>query len=190
LALLAISVLRPGTAVFGADEPIHECRDADGNVVYQGEPCPKPPPVAPIAPGAPAKAKPKTPAKPKTQTIPAMPSKPTRPKPPMTRPIPKVEPAGWDTPERALQTFVAAVQAGDRSLVLSCLTSSALTDLGPDADALSMDTLRATVGTFTGFAPEGDVGPFFSIRASRAGTRPKWIFLERTGSGGWKIGVF
>ena len=40
------------------------------------------------------------------------------------------------------------------------------------------------------FVYQGDLGPFWSIRALRAGMRPKWIFFERTGSGEWKIGAF
>jgi hypothetical protein len=50
-----------------------------------------------------------------------------------------------------------------------------------------MDNLRKTVDAFTGYVPEGDLGPYWSIRAQRGGSRPKWIFFERTGSGDWKI---
>ena len=52
-----------------------------------------------------------------------------------------------------------------------------------------MEELRQTVSSFTGYVTEGDLGPFWSIRALRAGVRPKWIFFERTGSGAWKIGA-
>jgi hypothetical protein len=89
-----------------------------------------------------------------------------------------------------LRTFVGAVTAGDRSAALSCLTSSALIELGPDAESLPMDELRKTVSSFTGYVDEGDVGPFWSIRALRAGMRPKWIFLEETARGDWKISSF
>ena len=85
---------------------------------------------------------------------------------------------------------MGAVKSGDRALVLSCLTNSALADLGPDVDELPLGDLQATVGSFTGYVVEGDLGPFWSVRALRAGARPKWIFLERTGSGDWKIGAF
>jgi hypothetical protein len=91
------------------------------------------------------------------------------------------------TPEKTLQTFVEAVKAGDRTLVLSCLTASALADLGPEPPELPMEMLRKTVDSFTGYVAEGDLGPFWSIRALRYGMRPKWIFFERTGSGDWKI---
>ena len=53
-----------------------------------------------------------------------------------------------------------------------------------------MDDLRKTVSSFTGYVNEGDVGPFWSIRALRTGTRPKWIFLEQTPRGDWKISAF
>jgi hypothetical protein len=98
--------------------------------------------------------------------------------------------ARWTSPQRSLQTFVGAVKTGDRDLVLSCLTSSALADLGPDVDELPLRQLQATVGSFTGYVVEGDVGPYWSVRALREGSRPKWIFLERTGYGEWKIGAF
>ena len=85
---------------------------------------------------------------------------------------------------------VAGEAAGDRDLVLSCLTSEALADLGPDPPDVPLDRLQQTVGSFTGFVAEGDLGPFWSIRAQRGAQRPKWIFFQRTGSGEWKIGVF
>jgi hypothetical protein len=151
---------------------IHECTDAKGQVVYQDEPCldvvtvapkhqaaPKPPPAAPAA---------------RART----------PEPPPSRG--PVE-ARWATPEKTLKTFVGAVTAGDRALVLACLTSSALADLGPNVDAIPLEKLRETVNSFTGYVAEGDLGPFWSIRAKRAGLRPKWIFFERTGAGEWKI---
>jgi hypothetical protein len=93
----------------------------------------------------------------------------------------------WATPESTLRTFIGAVNAGDRALAVSCLTSFALSDLGPEPDDLPLDDLRETVGSFTGYVAEGDLGPFWSIRALREGARPKWIFFERTGAGEWKI---
>lgn len=194
-----------------ADEPskIYECRDANGNVVYLDEPCLDTPVAAPKPPAA---AKAKGAAKPKAGTKPTAATK----LPPATKPqrVPEawvvVTPeagafrpsrgpaerarggpadAQWATPEKTLQTFVGAVKAGDRALVLSCLTSGALADLGPDADGLPLEKLRETVGSFTGYVAEGDLGPYWSIRALRAGTRPKWIFFERTWDGAWKIGA-
>jgi hypothetical protein len=88
-----------------------------------------------------------------------------------------------------LKTFVAAIQAGDRPLIISCLTDSALADWGPGEEELPLDKLRETVGSFTGYVSEGNLGPYWSIRALRAGMRPKWIFFERTGDGEWKIGA-
>ena len=166
--------------VYAAEEPskIYECKDAKGNVVYQGEPCDEPAPAVREPPPA---AKPAAKATPKAKAGPA--AKAT------VRRAPPVDAKGA-TPESVLLTFVAAVKAGDRVKALSCLTSSALAQLGPSAVALPMDALQKTVGSFTGYVSEGDVGPFWSIRALRAGTRPKWVFLEKTARGDWKIGAF
>lgn len=156
--LLALRLLTP------TDEgKIYECTDAWGVVVYQGEPCLE---VAPKPPHT---------------------SKLRRAAPPPAPPPPGRVDARWSTPEKTLETFVGAVTAGDRALVLACLTSSALADLGPDVDAIPLQKLRETVSSFVGYVAEGDLGPFWSIRAKRAGLRPKWIFFERTGTGEWKI---
>jgi hypothetical protein len=111
-------------------------------------------------------------------------------KPSLTLPPP---PAGrldprWATPEATLRTFIGAIDAGDRELAVSCLTSYALGDLGPDPGELPLDELKVTVAAFTGYVNEGDLGPYWSIRALRKGMKPKWIFFERTGAGEWKIG--
>jgi len=158
-----------------ADGPskIYGCQDAQGNVVYQDEPCIE---VAPAV-----VAKPRVVVKPRTAPRPAAPAPA-----PAGRPVD----ARWATPEKTLHTFVDAVNVGDSALILACLTSSALADLGPDVIALPLEKLRETVGSFTGYVSEGDLGPYWSIRALRAGTRPKWIFFEKTGNGTWKIGAF
>ena len=148
---------------------IYGCTDAKGKVVYQDEPCLE---VVPVASKHQAVPKP----------LPA--PKPRRSAPPPSRGPVDVR---WATPEKTLKTFVGAVTAGDRALVLACLTSSALAEIGPDTDAIPLEKLRETVSSFTGFVPEGDLGPFWSIRAKRAGLRPKWIFFEQTGTGEWKI---
>jgi hypothetical protein len=218
LALSAAPLLALCVSALADDAGIHECKDANGETVYQDEPC-----VEPV----PAPAKPKVASKSKTASKPAKGTKATTkttttqtttaktttvkatapprlqmiPKPLVVAPPPKprrFEPAAtgrsgdarWATPEKTLQTFVDAVAAGDRDLVLSCLTSEALADLGPDPPDVPLDRLQATVGSFTGFVAEGDLGPFWSIRAQRGAQRPKWIFFQRTGSGEWKIGVF
>jgi hypothetical protein len=199
-----------------AEEPkIHECVDAKGEVVYQDGPCiepaPAPAPAKPkevVKPPGPAKTqRPAKAATAKTAPAPTEPaSKPTS-KPPATLsaklvsfpPSPqrsrRLEPppfglpvdARWETPARTLQTFIGAVSAGDRALAVSCLAGSALADLGPEPEELPLEALQLTVKSFTGYVPEGDLGPFWSIRALRAGLRPKWIFFERTMSGEWKI---
>jgi len=219
LMLVVVPVVAFGP--LAAEEPanaapiIYECKDADGNVSFQDDPCPvappkpkaapKPKPAAKAKPEATPKAAAKTSAAAKppdaTKTLagtklsattkPAEKAKPKRALlPPLTLPAPpsgRIDPR-WATPESALRTFVTAVNAGDRALAVSCLTSSALADLGPGADALPLEALQEEVGTFTGYVPEGDLGPYWSIRALREGGRPKWIFFERTGSGEWKIG--
>lgn len=158
LLLVASLVGAPcGAAVTDAGK-IHECTDAKGQVVYQDEPCLEVVPVAPKHHAAP---------------------KPPPPKGPVD--------VRWSSPEQALKTFVSAVTSGDRALVLACLTSSALADLGPDAEAIPLEALRELVGSFTGYVTEGDLGPVWSIRAKRADRRPKWIFFERTRTGEWKI---
>jgi len=151
---------------------IHECTDAKGRVVYQDAPCFETMPVAPKHQPPPKPPRAGPPARPLPQEVP-------HPRGPVD--------ARWATPEKTLKTFVGAVTAGDRTLVLACLTSSALDDLGPDVESLPLEQLRETVSSFTGYVTEGDLGPFWSIRAKRGGLRPKWIFFERTGTGEWKI---
>ena len=204
LASLAGSALALGSTA--ADEPhkIYECKDAKGEIVYQDDPCIE---TAPPAVKPPVVAKAKGVAKPKSKEKPTVAAKPKAASPPESAALPWVaviapsprssEPppprypvdARWASPEKALRTFVDAVRSRDRDLVVSCLTPSALADLGADAETVPMEQLHETVGSFTGYVVEGDVGPFWSIRALRAGLRPKWIFLEKTGDGSWKIGA-
>jgi len=181
--LSAAPLLALGLHAPAEEGKIYECTDAKGQVVYQDEPCLEPAPVAPkhqAAPKPPPAPKPR-----RTAPPPAVPR--TKPHPHEPPPFRGPVDARWATPEKTLKTFVGAVKDGDRALVLSCLTSSALADLGPDLEALPLEKLRETVRSFTGYVAEGDLGPFWSIRAQRAGLRPKWIFFERTGTGEWKI---
>lgn len=198
LTYLAGSALALGS--IAADEPskIHECTDVKGNVVYQDDPCIEAPPAVskPTAAAKPrAKSKTTVATKPKAASPPESAALPwvavIPPSPRSSEPPPPRYPvdARWASPEKALRTFVDAVRSRDRDLVVSCLTPSALADLGADAETVPMEKLHETVGSFTGYVVEGDVGPFWSIRALRAGLRPKWIFLEKTGDGSWKIGA-
>lgn len=164
--LLTLGLLAPAE-----EGKIYECTDAKGQVVYQDEPCLEPVPVATTHQAAP--------------TSPPV-LKPRRVTPPPGLPGGPID-ARWATPEKTLKTFVGAVTAGDRALVLSCLTSSALADLGLVENELPLAKLRETVGSFTGYVTEGDLGPLWSIRALRKGMRPKWIFFERMATGEWKI---
>ena len=172
--VVAIAVAASDLGPSAAEETIHACEDAKGNVVYQGDPCLGTAREAGVAA--------------RRKGVP-MPEAPTG------RPLPGVAPqrsadAHGATPDGVVRRFVAAVNAGDRKLAISCLTISALARLAPDADSLPMNVLRRTVSRFTGYVNEGDQGPYWSIRALRAGTRPKWILLAKSVSGDWKIAAF
>jgi hypothetical protein len=92
--------------------------------------------------------------------------------------------------ERTWRTFVAAMKAADRAAARACLTSAALEDLGPFVDSQPPEKLRETVDALGAIEFEGEVGPFWSLRASGAHGRSRWIFLERTDNGEWKISAF
>jgi hypothetical protein len=200
LAVSAAAALLATGLTPAAEEPkIYECTDSRGEIVYQDGPCIEPvhaaapeaakpeAPVAPVKPARPQKHPVKTPAARKTapelpKAAPSHQSHALEP-PPFGLPVD----ARWATPAKTLETFVEAVTAGDRALAVACLAGSALADLGPDPEELPLDALQLTVHSFTGYVSEGDLGPFWSIRALRNGLRPKWIFFERTPSGEWKI---
>jgi len=195
--LFASCVLVFGIRPSRAEGQINECKDAKGNTVYQDGPCVE---TVPAATKPNAATKPKAAPKPKAASRPAAVSKPksatplatagpATPRADASTPVNRSIDVRWATPEKAVRTFVAAIQAGDRALALSCLTATALSELGPDAGSLPLEELRETVRPFTGYVSEGEVGPYWSIRALRAGMRPKWIFLERAASGEWKIGA-
>jgi hypothetical protein len=184
-------------------EEIHACLDAAGNVVYQDDECDTPkatPKVAATAerathaaPKSKSKAKASPSVKAEARAVSSAPAV-KRASAPATKGIkPVIDPATftsdprWGSPERTLKTFIAAMKDGDRALARSCLTADALTDFGPRVDSLPPETLRATVNGYTGFVLEGDLGPFWSIRAIRGKDRPKWIFFERVPDGSWKI---
>jgi hypothetical protein len=195
--LLTLGVLASPT-----EEPkIHECRDANGNVVYQDDPCPETPrrkvaapvpskpPAATADPHAPA-AVPSSPAagravRPWEWTV----IEPARGgRPPIAARSAIQPPTGrFASPEQTWRAFVAAIGSGDRTAAAACLTSSALARLGADAETFPIEKLRETVNTFTRIEIDGEVGPFWSIHASRPNMPPRWIFFERNGRGEWKI---
>jgi hypothetical protein len=165
-----------------ADE-LHACKDENGVVFYQSDPCdqykttnktvaPHPRPAAP-------------------KNAPASKPAPVRKAAAATRTAPAVAPRGLDaryeSPERTWATFAAAVRAGDRAAVLSCLTGVALEEHGPRADSIPLREFLAVVNSIPRVASEGPAGPFWTLRGDRPGTRPKWILLERDGRGDWKI---
>jgi len=202
--LLAAQVVAIGLLAAGENEEskIYECKNANGAIVYQDEPCIDPPPnraKKPQDPKSPADVKrSQVPKKSKSKTTTSVP-KPawvvvSRAPTPAHSTAPSAPahrggPVGgrWETPQKTLRTFLDAVRAGDRSVVWASLTSSARVEFGPDPAAIPMEKLSETVASFTGYVEEGDLGPFWSIRASRAGMRPKWIFFERTPTGEWRI---
>ena len=190
-----------------AREEIHECKDANGNVIYQDDPCADARPkqqtqrtggMASVSQraGEPARTKPTTATAGKK--VPASPGHPLRMPEIVERamgdrlaasPNEAALPADprFASPEKTWRTFTTALRDGDRGAAFACLTASALTAFGPDAESFPLEKLRETVNAFTRIDVEGDLGPVWSLRASRANSRPKWIFLERTGKGEWKI---
>lgn len=200
LTLIVVAALSAPSMAAEETPKIYACTIPGGDTVYQDEPCLAPEPVPPAPapkskPKAAAKPKPASKAKPKPEpaanSIKFVVPKTGRPElPSLTLPISnRSVDARWQTPDTTLKAFVSAIEAGDRSAIVSCLTASALADWGPEPGALPLDELRKTVDSFTGYVAEGDLGPYWSIRALRTGMRPKWIFFERTGDGEWKIGA-
>ena len=72
----------------------------------------------------------------------------------------------------------------------ACFTPAGLARYGPQAEAFRVEALRELIRSFTTVEGEGEVGPFWSVRALRSHERPKWIFFERTVQGEWKIAGF
>ncbi len=202
LGIAFASLVTLGVLASPPEEPkINECVDANGNIVYQDDPCPETPRLA-VA----ASALPTPPQSDAIRPAPAV----KRPKPGSAR---AVRPQEWFViapahrtqltsraggalhaasshsapPEETWRVFVAAIGAGDRAAAAACLTPSALARLESDASTLPVEKLREIVNTFTRVVVDGEVGPFWSIHASRPGLPPKWIFFERTERGEWKI---
>lgn len=182
--LLAALVL--GARAQAADDPVHFCQDDEGNVVAQKAPCDdgtlrkdtlddstRVPPLR-ATPGE-RRASPRVAAR-------------AAPSPPRRRPIARgpVDPR-FATPESTWKTFTEAVRSGDRATALACLTPSALPNLEADPGTIALDDLRRSVESVTRIHDEGDLGSFWSFRATRRSGRPTWIFLEQTDEGHWKI---
>jgi hypothetical protein len=213
LAPLCACLVAFGLALAQGDEPvdhkIYGCPNESGETVYQEGPCDAPQPnrkkpekvvepkaaTAKAASKAVAKAKPQATASkpmpaPKSQSRVSHASRKSS-KSQAIRPV--IDPSKfsadpkWGSPERTLKTFIAAMKTGDRPLARACLVAEALDDLGPQLETLPDDSLRSTVDRYTGFVMEGDLGPYWSIRALRGRQRPAWIFFERTADGNWKI---
>jgi hypothetical protein len=206
LLIVLGSGLALGSSGSGADDEIHKCEDENGIVVYQDTPCPERPPEKPVAPSVtpPPRPEPQPAATEQPADIPAKQAPPPAPpRPPQKRrPIERtVDPrppkphddasgpadARFASPERTWRSFLTAIQSGDRAAAAACFTPEALTKLGPPSRSFPLEELRETVSTFTGVEIEGDLGPFWSIRGLRRDQRPKWIFLEKTARGEWRI---
>lgn len=203
LGLVVLTAASSAAVAIALEDELYTCRDAAGEVVLQNDPCERPKPaVAKPKPPAPAvKPAPKTAKPAKAVSASPPPAPPTARggklhktasiigtpiRPIINRSLFGSDPH-WGSPERTLQTFIDAMRSGDRQLARSCLTSNALESLGPGIDSGPADAMRSTVDDYTGFVLEGEVGPFWSIRALRSQTRPKWIFFERFSDGTWKI---
>jgi hypothetical protein len=182
--LLAVAAAANPPAAEEDENKIYTCTDASGETVFQGEPCdatpvrakPKPAAAKPVA-GKPA------PAMPKARTV----SRTAVPAPEPYKPIPIPPPLKNVPWEPTWKAFLDAMSQGDRAAALRCLTSGALTELGPKIQTASPEALREMIGSFDRVIVEGDVGPYWSIRVLRTGARPKWVFFERTPRGEWKI---
>ena len=212
LVIVASIAALDGNALWAREE-IHECKDANGNVIYQDDPCADSRPkqqtqrtdrMASVPQSAvePARTQPATATESRAPI--AGKKEPTSSGHPLRMPV-IVERAMGDrlaaspdeaalpvdprfaSPEKTWQTFTTALRNGDRGAAFACLMGSALKEFGPDAESFPLEKLRETVNAFTRIAVEGDLGPVWSLRASRANSRPKWIFLERTERGEWKI---
>lgn len=218
IVVLAVGVAL-ARATSAADDPpeIHECRGATGEVVYQSDPCEDPVarPGRPRVPGGPAAAT-AAPIAPGTlgagvssARTPSFPAKDPSPGGAPASRAPASVPLGgadrrpgsirvvaasadprWSSPERTWQTFVAAMNDGDRPRVLECLTSSARSGFGEEIASLPPEKLRATVAVYTRLVIAGDAGPFRTARASRTTGGAKWVFFEQTPAGDWKIAAF
>jgi len=186
-----ILVLGTVTALSAQEEDenkIYTCTDASGETVYLDEPCDarpvraKPKAAAPAA--KPSKSSKPAPAPmPKARTV----TRTMMLVPETYKPIaipPPLKNVPWEPTWKA---FVDAMSQGDRDAAVRCLTSDALSELGPKIKSATPEALREMVGAFDRVIVEGDVGPYWSIRVLRAGARPKWVFFERTPRGEWKI---
>jgi hypothetical protein len=188
-------------------DEIRTCRDENGDITFQDDPCPELPkrkPLPPPEPEAPKKksrsaAAPKQPddadpfesrAGNRSWTIAPAPSEPpvrnfgkqTFP----TRHDAADTPANpsFASPAETWRTFLAAVESGDGAAVAVCLTPTAIESLG---SAVEVDALRRMLETFERIDNDGDLGPFWSIHGTRKNGPPKWIFIEEIAVGVWKI---
>jgi hypothetical protein len=175
-----------GAAGSPADDGIHACRDAAGNVVYQDDPCVEPRPAPPV-PVKPAAKRTAAPQKVSRAVVPAPRATPA----PQARWVPSAplrSPAPTDgSIVRTWEAFVAAVNSGDRAAALACLTPAAAKDLSSGREQFPTRSVRDAVSGQARVVDEGEVGPYWSLRLVRADLRPKWVFFERIESGAWKI---
>src|SRR5262245_1665878 len=141
------------------ENKIYTCTDASGETVYLDEPCDarpmraKPKATAtPAAPSAPVAKAPVTKA-PKAATATA--PKPrtvsrsiTFAAPPPYKPIPIPPPLKNVPWEPTWKAFVEAMSQGDRDGAVRCLTSGALSELGPKIKSATPEALRGMVAPF------------------------------------------
>jgi len=195
LTRIAVLAVAPAFLAAGSEaerKEIHPCPDGHGGTVYQDEECID----APARPAAPAPAKAQAPqpkhANPPPAAVHADRSVRPSPPPAPARPAARAAaPAGADAfaPEvvRAWQRFLDALHAGDRAAARACLTGAAADAFGAQVETLPESGLRDLASAWSRFRAEGRAGPVWSIRILRPDERPKWIFLEKTAPGEWKI---
>jgi len=216
LVLASALVLGGFAAAVADDSEIYTCRDEDGDITFQDDPCPELPqkvaePVAPAPPKPepvvrkPKPMAPKPKPKPRTVTLSTATTSWTivppddNPPPVRARRLGKqtfptrLDPAGpikspsFASPQQTWLTFLAAIETGDRAAAVSCLTPAALEQLGSDLETFPVEEIRRMVHAFTNIENDGDLGPYWSIHGIRERRHPKWIFFEETTIGEWKI---
>lgn len=180
--LLFFLALPASGAEAPAEEPpaIHACTDADGNVVYQSDPCDETIPKPIVAP-APAKAS----ARKAPASVPVAAPRWVEEEP-SDKPVGRADPR-LESPRQTWRTFLGALRSGDRALAVSCLSSSALAESGPTIEALPVAELRERADALPEIDIGGVAGPFRVATARGRSGRPRWIFFEKARNGDWKI---
>jgi len=202
------------SAAAAADEPdaVRVCRNGNGEVVLQQEPCPEARSAAP-ADAEPLPRAAATPSQPPTAhrapvaepPLPAVRTKPgawtlvpripdsrraaRRELGPQSFPtrLERIAPPSFVTPETTWRSFLSAIEGGDLDAARACFADAALERLDSDGAPATLEGLRATLRLFERIENGGDAGPFWVAYGVRQGQRRRWILFEQTESGDWRI---